>query len=252
MTQRPATLTLSDCKELIVSGNKQKVLGRAESGRATRATQLYHTLKDDIIRGDLPPRAWLRIDRLRKLYGAGASPLREALNRLSAEGFVVQNDQRGFTVADAAEADLDELVFTRCKLNEIMLPAALERGNKAWEERVVLAHYHLSRTPPFTSDGQVNDEYLVRHREFHMSILAPCGSRWLLEMSKKMFDWALRYRNRAMRGDVVGSRDVAAEHNELVKAVLARDAARAIALFNEHVQVTRRYARAERERASAD
>ena len=88
----------------------------------------------------------------------------------------------------------------------------------------------------------VNDEYQARHREFHMSILAPCGSRWLLELSAKLFDWAERYRNLAMRGDVVGSRDVAAEHDNLMKAVLARDAERSIQLFNDHVRATGRLA----------
>jgi DNA-binding GntR family transcriptional regulator len=133
-----------------------------------------------------------------------------------------------------------------------MLPSALRRGDQAWEERVVLAHYHLSKTPPFTSHGQVNDEYLARHREFHMSILAPCGSRWLLELSERLFDWTQRYQNLALRADLVGSRDVASEHNDLVKAVLARDVAKSIALLNEHVQVTGRFARAAGEKAMAD
>jgi GntR family transcriptional regulator, carbon starvation induced regulator len=211
-------------------------------GNETLASALYRSLKKDIIRGALTPREWLRIDVLRERYGAGASPLREALNRLSAEGLVVQLDQRGFVVADVDQAELAELTFTRCALNDVMLPAALARGDAAWEERVVLAHYHLSKTPPFTSDGRVNDEYQARHREFHMSILAPCGSRWLLELSAKLFDWAERYRNLAMRGDVVGSRDVAAEHDNLMKAVLARDAERSIQLFNDHVRATGRLA----------
>jgi len=221
------------------------------SGNATRATTLYRVLKEDIIRGVLTPRQWLRIDVLRERYDAGASPLREALNRLSAEGLVVQKDQRGFVVADINESNIDELVFTRCCLNEIMLPTVLERGDRAWEERVVLAHYHLSKTPPFSSDGRVNDDYLVRHREFHMSILAPCGSRWLLELSEKLFDWTQRYQNLALRGDIVGSRDVANEHNELVKAVLARDVAKSISLLNTHVRTTSRLARAAGEKAMA-
>jgi GntR family transcriptional regulator, carbon starvation induced regulator len=222
------------------------------AGSATRATTPYRALKEDIIRGALTPRQWLRIDVLRKRYNAGASPLREALNRLSAEGFVIQKDQRGFVVADIDEAGLDELIFTRCSLNEVMLPAALERGDQAWEERVVLAHYHLSKTPPFTSDGRVNEDYLVRHREFHMSILAPCGSRWLLELSERMFDWTQRYQNLALRSDIVGSRDVANEHNELVKAVLARDTAKSISLFNAHVRLTGRFARAAGEKVSVE
>ena len=223
------------------------------AGTATRATLLHRALKQDIIRGLLTPRQWLRIDDLRKRYKAGASPLREALNRLSAEGFVEQKDQRGFVVADIDESNLDELVFTRCSLNEIMLPTALKRGDQAWEERVVLAHYNLSKTPPFTSDGRANQDYLVRHREFHLSILAPCGSRWLLEMSEKLFDLTQRHQNLALRSDIVGSRDVASEHHELVKAVLARVVARSIALLNEHVRKTSRYARAAaKEQASVE
>jgi GntR family carbon starvation induced transcriptional regulator len=210
---------------------------------ATRATTLYRAIKEDIIRCALRPKEWLRIDVLRKRYETGASPLREALNRLSAEGLVEQNDQRGFAVADINQSHMEELVLTRCMLNEIMLPAVFQRGDGAWEERVVLAHYHLSKTPPLLSDGRVNEEYLMRHREFHMSILTPCGSRWLLDLSEKMFDWTQRYQNLSLRGDIFGSRDVASEHNELVKAVLARDAAKAVDLLNEHVRTTGRLAR---------
>lgn len=222
------------------------------TGHATRATLLYRALKDDIIRGVLPPRDWLRIDGLRARYQAGASPLREALNRLAAEGLVAQTDQRGFAVADLNAADIEEILFTRCALNQIMLPAALSNGDAAWEERVVLAHYHLSKTPPFTSDGDANEDYLARHREFHMSILAPCGSRWLLELSERLFDWTQRHQNLALRSDVVGSRDVAGEHSELTKAVLARDANRAIRLLNEHVTLTGRLASGVRERVAVD
>jgi DNA-binding GntR family transcriptional regulator len=219
----------------------------AASGNATRATTLYHALKGDVIRGVLAPRQWLRIDLLRRRYDAGASPLREALNRLSAEGFVEQKDQRGFAVTDVNESQLDELIFTRCALNEIMLPSVIKNGDKAWEERVVLAHYHLSKTPPFTSNGGINEGYLACHREFHMSILAPCGSRWLLELSEKLFDWTQRYQNLALCRDVVGSRDVASEHQDLIDAVLTRDIKKSIRLLNEHVMTTGRFARASAE-----
>jgi DNA-binding GntR family transcriptional regulator len=230
-----------------VNTKKAKADARSSSAQATQATTLYRTLKDDIIRGSLPPRQWLRIDLLRKRYRAGATPLREALNRLSAEGFVEQKDQRGFAVADVNESDLDELIFTRCALNETMLPNIIKHGDKAWEERVVLAHYHLSKTPPFSSDGGMNESYLACHREFHMSLLVPCGSRWLLELSEKLFDLTQRYQNLALRRDVVGSRDVASEHQEMVKAILSRDVAKSIKLLNEHVMTTGRFARASAE-----
>jgi GntR family transcriptional regulator, carbon starvation induced regulator len=232
-----------------VKTKKAKAVDRASSANTTQATTYYHALKGDIIRGTLPPRQWLRIDLLRQRYGAGATPLREALNRLSAEGLVEQKDQRGFAVSDINESDLDELVFTRCALNEIMLPNIIKNGDKAWEERVVLAHYHLSKTPPFNSDGSTNESYLACHREFHMSLLAPCGSRWLLELSERLFDLTERHQNLALRKDVVGSRDVASEHQEMVKAILSRDLAKSIRLLNEHVMTTGRFARAPAENA---
>ena len=230
-----------------VKTKNTKAIDRASSRNATLATTLYRALKGDIIRGSLAPRQWLRIDLLRKRYGAGATPLREALNRLSAEGFVEQKDQRGFAVTDVNESGLDELIFTRCALNESMLPNVIKNGDRAWEERVVLAHYHLSRTPPFGSDGSMNKSYLACHREFHMSLLAPCGSRWLLELSEKLFDLTQRYQNLALRQDIVGSRDVASEHQEMVKAILSRDVSKSIRLLNAHVMTTGRFARASAE-----
>jgi len=234
-----------------VKAKKPNAADRPPAKHATQATTLYRALKGDIIRGSLPPRQWLRIDLLRNRYGAGASPLREALNRLSAEGFVEQKDQRGFAVSDVNESDLDELTFTRCALNEIMLPNVIKNGDTAWEERVVLAHYHLSKTPPFSSDGSMNEDYLACHREFHMSLLAPCGSRWLLELSERLFDLTQRYQNLALRRDIVGSRDVAREHQAMVEAILSRDVAKSIRLLNEHVRTTGRFARKPGERAPA-
>jgi DNA-binding GntR family transcriptional regulator len=222
------------------------------AGAETLASSAYRAIKEDIIGGVLAPREWLRIDALRERYGTGASPIREALNRLSAEGLVLQQDQRGFLVADLDENDLAEVIFTRCALNEIMLPAALTHGDVAWEERVVLAHYHLAKTPPFRSDGRPNPDYLARHREFHMAMLAACGSRWLLDVSAKLFDWTQRYQNLAMRHDLVATRDVAGEHDDLVKAILARDARRAIDLLNAHVRETGRLAVASRQDAKQE
>jgi DNA-binding GntR family transcriptional regulator len=58
---------------------------------------------------------------------------------------------------------------------------------------------YKSNTSRSRSDGSINENYLARHREFHMSILAPCGSLWLLELSEKIFDWTQRYQYQAMR-----------------------------------------------------
>ena len=49
----------------------------------TLATTVYDRLRDDIMCGELAPDEKLRVEFLRARYGAGTSPIREALNRLS-------------------------------------------------------------------------------------------------------------------------------------------------------------------------
>ena len=50
------------------------------------ATTAYGRLKNDIVSGLWEPGTKLGIAALRKYYDSGATPLREALNRLAAEG----------------------------------------------------------------------------------------------------------------------------------------------------------------------
>lgn len=56
-----------------VAASRDGIAAGAAPTNATHATRLYRALKHDIIRGGLAPCEWLRIDMLRKRYGAGAS-----------------------------------------------------------------------------------------------------------------------------------------------------------------------------------
>jgi len=72
----------------------------------TLASSVYERIREDILIGRLQPGEKLRIDTLRQRYTVGGSPIREALNRLSSEGLVLQHDQRGFGVLPASIEDL--------------------------------------------------------------------------------------------------------------------------------------------------
>jgi DNA-binding GntR family transcriptional regulator len=207
-----------------------------EAPAGTLASTVYQNLRRDIVRGVLLPGEKLRIEVVRERYNnIGASPVREALNRLSTEGLVTYQDQRGFAVAPISRSEIEELTRTRCLLNEILLRESIGRGDAAWEEQIVLAHHRLSRTAEFLADGTVNPEHEGRHRNFHASLVAACGSRWLLEFSGKLFELSERCRNLSVRGALTEQRDVAAEHAQIAQAVLDRDIAAAVRLSNEHV-----------------
>lgn len=205
----------------------------------TLASSVYERLRGDILRGELPPGHKLRIEFVSERYAAGGSPVREALNRLSADGLVSRRDQRGFYVASASAEDLVELTRTRCWLEEIGLRESMRAFHHDWEEGVILALHRLSRIPRSTSPEEYheNPEWERLHRAFHRSLISGCGSRWLLAFCDQLADQAYRYRQLAVQR-IYPKRKEKGEHEALVQAVLARDADRAVALLTEHYRLT--------------
>lgn len=205
----------------------------------TLATSIYAQLRRDILRGVFRPGERLRLDALCERYEIGATPLREALNRLSAEELVRREEQRGFRVAPVSLSDLAELTKTLCWITELALREAIKSGDSAWEESVVLAAHRLSRVPREGEEGYAsfNPEWEERHRAFHLALIAACGSRWLIDFYAMLMDRNTRYRYLAF-ADGSEPRDVEAEHQAIYDAVLARDADRAILAANMHLRKT--------------
>ena len=116
----------------------------ATNGRETLASIAYQRLLDDIVGGRLRPGSKLRLQFLTERYAVGNSPLREALNRLSANGMVQREENRGFRVSPASAEELSELIRTRCWLEEIALRESIRHGDAAWEEGVLVAYHRLS------------------------------------------------------------------------------------------------------------
>ena len=164
--------------------------------------------------------------------------MREALNRLSAEGLVRQEDQKGFRVAPVSMEELQELTLTRCWVHQVALRDAIEHGDAAWEERIVVAAHRLSRSPVHLArDGGIqNPEWDVLHREFHCAIISAARSRWIRDFYALLFDAAFRYQRLSVCG--VPPRNVEAEHQAIVAAVLERRIDDAIALSDQHVSRT--------------
>ena len=208
-----------------------------EPSETTLATQIQRRLRADLLRGVLAPGVKLKVQALAASYGAGPSPVREALASLAAEGLVERLDQRGFRAATASVADFDELVRARCWLEEVVLRESLAAGDPAWEEALVLATWRLKR---LTREDPAWED---AHAAFHQTLLAACPSPTLSAMAETLRERAERYRALARRVAYPG-RDVAAEHAAIAEAALARDAARAIPLLQSHYRSTAAFVRA--------
>ena len=203
----------------------------------TLASAVYQQLFDDIITGQLKPGHKLRLQVLKNDYNVGNSPLREALNRLSSNGMVIREDNRGFRVSPASVSELKELTWVRCQLEEIALRESIKNATDEYDERIVLAFHRLSRFTPNEVGSYLSDELEKRHVKFHQALLAACGSSILLGYCAQLQERTIRYRNLA---DVVEYREghENAEHRDIRDAVLDRDADKAVKLLHSHYNVT--------------
>ena len=209
---------------------------------ASRTSQTYAALKHDIIAGQLQPGSKLKIEDLRKAYNTGTSPIREALSLLTSDHFVERIDQKGFRVAKVSADKFQELLKTRCWLEERAIREAIANGSQSWEEQVVLANYRLSRIPRSDSDDHfvANADWEAAHKHFHMTLIDQCGSSLMLRFCEQLYDQNIRYRHLS-GGKAYPARDVAEEHSSICDAVLARDADLAAQLLVDHYKNTSGY-----------
>lgn len=205
----------------------------------TLSQTLYERLREEIVGGRLVPGAKLRLDDLREQFGVSLSPLREALSRLAAEGFVVSENQRGFAVAPVSRAMFADVIKLRTTLESMALRESVEQGGEDWEVGVLSALHRLKKFEGPRSDGQSMEEWERRHQDFHLALIAACESPLLLQFCTTLRDLNDRYR-RLFLASYTLDRDVADEHQAIADAALAHDQEGAVRLLGEHIQRTAR------------
>jgi DNA-binding GntR family transcriptional regulator len=195
---------------------------------------VYTSLKTQIMSNELPPGFKLAHQALAELLGVSRTPVREALERLYQEGFVLRILNRGYYVVeiDAREAselyDLREALelhvvrgITRQGLTRAQL-AGLERMHRRYES---LIGRELSR------------ERLLVDRDFHLRLAELGGNRQLVRSLAGIFERLILKRR------VDGYHDTGTqpfeEHLRLLAALRERDHARAAAAISAHIECAR-------------
>jgi DNA-binding GntR family transcriptional regulator len=180
------------------------------------------------------PGTRLRLEPMAETYGASVSTLREILSRLSSEGLVVAEGQRGFQVAPVSAEGFRDVAAMRLLLESYAIPLSFSAGDLEWEGRVVAAHHKLATLERrMLSGDQTEAETWKKYdRQFHQTLIDACGSQVLLDLFSRVFDQYLRYQMVAVvfRGSIA-----AEEHRRLLDFALLRDAERACEALAEHI-----------------
>ena len=210
----------------------------AKTGFSTATEAALRKLKQDIMSGVLAPDSQLKMRELKSRYGIGASPMREALAQLAAEGFVHQRAQKGFRVPPVSIEELVDITKTRQFLEGEAVRLAIENATAEWEEEIVASYHVLERAIVLMKSGEKERDYFEeRHHRFHRALIAACPLESMRNFCDELYVRKTRYR-RLLGGYGFTAKEVVAEHRELMEAVLSRKAARAQHAIRAHIAIT--------------
>ncbi|MGQ9666339.1 MAG: GntR family transcriptional regulator [Anaerolineae bacterium] len=197
----------------------------------TDAAKAYRAIKEKIITLQLAPGAVIQDADLMQELGIGRTPIREALKLLEAEKLVVTVPRRGIFVAPISITDLQQVIEVRLELEGLALRLACERANSEDMVRLrklydTLAGNDIRALP--------TRERLERDREIHLELAKTAHNAFLSVEVEWFYDLARRLWYYTL-GRVRPSEVNLQSHQDIIQAVLLRDAATAEHLIRQHI-----------------
>jgi DNA-binding GntR family transcriptional regulator len=213
------------------------VLVTIATGKPTLVDEVHEALYQALIDGHLKPGGKLKLAEIAGRFGVSAAVVREALSRLTEQGLVQSNPQRGFVVTPLSVDDLLDLTRTRVLIETLALRESIRHGDLAWEGRVLATHHTLQRTPMLNGD-HANAAWVQAHRVFHHCILEGSGVRRLSDIARGLRDRSEVYQFWSFSTGRHPDRDIVAEHREIAERILARDEDGAATALTQHIEGT--------------
>jgi DNA-binding GntR family transcriptional regulator len=202
----------------------------ARPARQTAGDQAEEAVFEAIMDGAIPPGSPLRLQELAEQLGMSIMPVREALRRLEGLGLVEIVAHKGAWVRPLTLDDLYDTYFTRLNLECLAMRTAAGRVS---EEEGALARAALDEHVAARRRG---DHVGARnaHEQFHFTMYRACGSDWLVRSIGAAWRNSERYRVESMRNRRHVARR-AEEHVQMLEALEAGDAERAVRLLHQHL-----------------
>jgi len=201
----------------------------SQAGNLSRGEQAYARLRDAIQSGQLLPGTRLREVDVAKWLGISRTPVREALARLQSEGLAFNESPRGMVVAELDQAAVSELYVMRENLEGTA-------ANLAAQHASAMEIDLLTEIAARDRRKGVDAAQLARNnRLFHDTLYRSAHNRFLLKTLASLHE------SMALLGQTTlslpgRSSHALKEHEEIVNAIRARDAAKAEAAARAHIR----------------
>jgi DNA-binding GntR family transcriptional regulator len=200
---------------------------------ATAGSHAYKILRQLILDGKLAPGDRIREEEMCEVCGTSRTPVREALRRLSSEGWVLFEPNHGAQVATISGEDLEDIYRLRAMVEGYAAERAAERLTQSQLQRLkVLAD--VMEDAVRRKHEPINEIFTPANTEFHQILLKAAGSKRLPRIAATVVEMPLVLRALASYSFEERLRS-AMQHHELIAAFEARDPSWAGATMRGHV-----------------
>ena len=212
-------------------GTRRSVNGRSPKASSLAAPSVYDQLKAEILDRHLKPGVKLTHQGLAEMLGVSRTPVREALERLFQEGYVIRIPRRGFFVAEIGVDEVIHLYQTREALEIYQIEHLVEKGlsrREFAELKAINAHYGK------LIDANLTYERLRVDRDFHVRLASLTGNAYLVASLEAVFEKVILKRRLEGVSDPTG-RGPYEDHLRLLDALEKGDGA-AISILRAHIR----------------
>jgi DNA-binding GntR family transcriptional regulator len=190
----------------------------------------YARLRDMILFGHLAPGAPVTIQGLIADLGAGMTPVREAIRRLTAEGALLPQGNRRVAVPQMSPAMLDQVAFARLAIEPSLAARAAARLTPAQIDRLEAIDAKVNRA---IDSGNLPD-YLAANHAFHFALYEAADAPVLLDLARSL--WLRAGPSLRAVIDRFGRETAPDLHREALAAMRAHDARALAAAIERDIQ----------------
>lgn len=203
--------------------------------RSSLPDAIYDRLKGDILVGALEVGQVLRQEEIARQFNVSRVPLREAFNRLEADGLLEARPRKGFAVATLDPKEILEVFELRMVIEEhagrVAAQSRTEQDVREVEELVEAMEALDKSARDFTS------RWTLLNYDFHARIVASSGRRRLARIAGNLRSAVQPYVRVEL--DITGDVEEAGqEHREMLEAFRAGDGNTLARLSRLHVEHT--------------
>jgi DNA-binding GntR family transcriptional regulator len=201
-----------------------------KSRARTSKTDIYATLRTEIILGHRKPGERMAIDDLKTRFGTSVTPVRDALQMLNQEGLITIKPRSGYFVTQITLKTLRDML----ELREILEVAAVERAAPAITDvqLAALRNVHAGYTG---DDDQAYTRYTDENRRFHYLLAQASGNLELALALRGLHDRLARFMVIRHAG-----KSLEEIHDRLIERLRAHDVTGARKAILEEVEESRR------------